>query len=65
MPREIPIFDALVPTLLLAFILSFFVTWCIDTLLTQCNLYAWVWYRAMFRFACFVAVFAAGGLWIY
>lgn len=65
MPRELPMFDALVPALLLVFVASIAVTWLLDMAMVRWNLYAWVWYRAMFRFACFVCVFAAGGLWIY
>ncbi len=65
MPREIALFDALVPTLLFAFVLAGIGWLLLDTLLTRFRLYRHLWYPALFRFAAFVCLFAAGGLWIY
>ena len=65
MPREIAIFDALVPTLLFAFLLSAFMSWLIDAIFIRYGLYQRVWYRALFRLAIFVCIFACFGLIVY
>lgn len=65
MPREIALFDALVPTLLFAFLMASAVSLLLDWLMTRHGLYRYVWYPALFRLAAFGCMFAAGGLWIY
>jgi hypothetical protein len=65
MPREIAILDALVPTLLLAFLAASCGSLALDGLLTRYRLYRYIWYPALFRLAAFGCMFATGGLWIY
>lgn len=65
MPREIALFDALVPTLLFAFIAAGCCTLVFDWLLTRHNLYHHIWYPALFRLALFSCLLAMFGLWIY
>lgn len=65
MPREIALLDALVPTLLFAFLISIFLSWALDWLFAHYGLYQHIWYRALFRLALFVCMFSVGGLWIY
>jgi protein AaeX len=65
MPREIALLDALVPTLLFAFLAAGCASLALDWLLTRHGLYRHIWYPALFRLALFVCLFAAGGLWIY
>lgn len=65
MPREIALLDALVPTLLFAFLASVLLSWLLDWLLASLGWYRHIWYRALFRFAAFIAMFSALGLLIY
>jgi hypothetical protein len=65
MPREIAILDALVPTLLLAFMVSVILSWAMDWLFSSIELYQYVWYRSLFRFATFICIFSLLGLLIY
>jgi hypothetical protein len=65
MPREIALLDALVPTLLFAFLISVFLSWALDWLFARIGLYRYIWYRALFRFAVFICMFSALGLLIY
>ena len=65
MPREIALFDALVPTLLLAFVLAAALSLLLDWLAARHRLYRYLWYPALFRLALFVCLFAGCGLLIY
>lgn len=65
MPREIALLDALVPTLLLAFLAAALGALLLDSLLVRFGLYRYVWYPALFRLALFTCLFAVGGLFIY
>ncbi|HWU34167.1 MAG TPA: DUF1656 domain-containing protein [Methylovorus sp.] len=65
MPREFALLDALVPTLLLAFIAAAFGTLLLDRLFAWLGAYRLVWYPALFRLAVFGCLFAGLGLWIY
>jgi protein AaeX len=65
MPREIALLDALVPTLLFAFLMSVFLSWTLDSLFAHYGLYRHIWYRALSRLAAFICMFAALGLLIY
>jgi len=65
MPREIALFDALVPTLLFAFLFGAAMSWIIDVVFTRYGLYRDIWYRALFRLAVFICIFACCGLLVY
>jgi len=65
MPREIAIFDALVPTLLFAFIAAGLGSLLLDWAFTRYDIYRHIWYPALFRLSLFACLFAASGLWIY
>lgn len=65
MPREIALFDALVPTLLFAFIAAGAGALLLDLTFTRYDLYRHIWYPALFRVSLFACLFAACGLWIY
>jgi hypothetical protein len=65
MPREIAFLDALVPTLLFAFLAAGCCSLVLDWLLARYGMYRHIWYPALFRLASFVCLFAACGLWIY
>ena len=60
MPREIALGDALVPGLLLLFVVSLALLWLIDWLAGRFGLYRLVWHPPVFRLALFVCLF--GGL---
>lgn len=65
MPREIAVFDALVPTLLFAFIAAGLIALLLDWIFSRFRLYTYLWYPALFRLCVFICVFAGIGLWIY
>ena len=65
MPREIALLDALVPTLLFAFLAAGIGSLALDWLFTHYRVYRHIWYPALFRLAVFVGLFAACGLRIY
>ena len=65
MPREISLFDAYIPTILLLAIAAGIVTLLLDRVLTMLGWYKLVWHPALFRvslFACLVSLF---GLSVY
>lgn len=62
MPREIALGDALVPGLLVVFILALVALWLFDTLAGRFGLYRLVWHPPLFRLAVFVCVFGASAL---
>ena len=62
MPREIAMFDALVPSLFLVFLLSVAVHAALDKVLGWWGVYRFVWHPPLFRFSCFVCIFGVGGL---
>ncbi|MEX1828055.1 DUF1656 domain-containing protein [Luteibacter sp. CQ10] len=59
MPREIALGDALVPGLLVLFVVSLLVLWALDTVAGRFGLYRLVWHPSLFRLAAFVCVFGA------
>lgn len=59
MPREIAIGDALVPGLLVLFVVSLLLLWALDTVAGRFGLYRLVWHPSLFRLAVFVCVFGA------
>ena len=65
MPREIALLDALVPTLLFAFLAAAGGALVLDWLFARYGLYRYLWYPALFRLALFACLFAACGLLIY
>lgn len=65
MPREIALLDALVPTLLLAFVAAGIIVLLMDWLFVRHGVYRHLWYPALFRLAVFVSLFSIFGLMIY
>jgi hypothetical protein len=65
MPREVALFDVLVPTLLLILAASALIYILIDRSLRNVDLDEYVWHSALFRFAFFVVLFSGLGLWWY
>ncbi|MFC5475450.1 DUF1656 domain-containing protein [Paraherbaspirillum soli] len=59
MPREIPLFDALVPSLLLVFIGCVFLQILLDWLFGRLGLYRHVWHPGLFRIAVFACLFGS------
>ncbi|UPG86076.1 DUF1656 domain-containing protein [Luteibacter aegosomatis] len=59
MPREIALGDALVPGLLVLFVVSLLVLWALDAVAGRFGLYRLVWHPSLFRLAVFVCVFGA------
>jgi len=64
MPREIALGDALVPGLLVLFILALVAIWLFDSLAGRFGLYRFVWHPPLFRVAIFVCVFGAFALFL-
>ncbi|MDR6937925.1 MULTISPECIES: DUF1656 domain-containing protein [unclassified Luteibacter] len=62
MPREIVLGDALVPGLLILFVLAIAVIWLLDAIAGRFSLYRFVWHPPLFRLAVFVCVFGAFAL---
>ena len=62
MPREIALLDALVPTLLLAFLASVVIHTLLDRILGRFGVYHHVWHPPLFRLGIFVCIFAVCGL---
>lgn len=62
MPREIAIFDALVPNLLPVFLVSIIVQVALDRIIAWCGVYRHVWHPPLFRLSCFVCIFSVCGL---
>ncbi|NID16241.1 DUF1656 domain-containing protein [Luteibacter yeojuensis] len=64
MPREIALGDALVPGLLVLFVLALLALWLLDWLAGRFGLYRLVWHPTLFRLAAFVCVFGAFALFL-
>jgi hypothetical protein len=65
MPREIALGDALVPGLLVLFVLSLGLLWLLDWLAGRFGLYRLVWHPPVFRLALFVCVFGSVALLLF
>jgi hypothetical protein len=65
MPRELAVLDALVPTLMFAFLAAVAIILALDMAMVRFGLYRYVWYPALFRLTIFVCVFSSLGLWVY
>ncbi|QWT19254.1 DUF1656 domain-containing protein [Bacillus sp. NP157] len=64
MPREIALGDALVPGLLVLFVLALAALWLLDWLAGRFGLYRLVWHPPLFRLGVFVCVFGAFALFL-
>jgi protein AaeX len=62
MPRELPLLDALVPTMFLAFLLAVVLQTLLDRLLGVCGVYRHVWHPPLFRLSVFACIFGGCGL---
>ena len=62
MPRELSVLGALVPSLLLVFLLSLLLQWGVDRLSGRFGLYRNVWNPPLLRLAVFVSIFGGLGL---
>jgi len=62
MPREIVLFDALLPNLFLVFLASILVQVALDRVMAWSGVYRYVWHPPLFRLSCFVCIFGAWGL---
>jgi hypothetical protein len=65
MPREIALGDALVPGLLVLFVLSLLLLWLLDWVAGRFGLYRLVWHPSLFRLALFVCVFGSFALLLF
>ena len=64
MPRELAFGDALVPGLLVLFLLALLLLWLLDAVAGRFGLYRLVWHPPLFRLAVFVCVFGAFALFL-
>jgi len=62
MPREIALGDALVPGLLILFVVALLALWLFDSIAGRFGLYRLIWHPPLFRLAVFVCVFGAFAL---
>lgn len=65
MPKEIPWFGTLIPTLVPAFLITGLLMLLLDRGFARWGLYSRVWHPALFRAALFASLFFAIGLIIY
>jgi len=62
MPRELALFDALVPSLLPVFLVSITGQLVLDRIMAWSGVYRHVWHPPLFRLSCFVCIFSVCGL---
>ncbi|KVE31001.1 DUF1656 domain-containing protein [Burkholderia sp. TSV86] len=65
MPRDLAIFDAYLPTVVLMFVIGGFATWLLDRLLAYTGLYRVVWHPSLFRASLLVCICGALSLAVY
>jgi protein AaeX len=65
MPREIALGGAMMPGLLVWFVLSLGLLLLIDVAIGRFGLYRFVWHPSLFRIALFVCIFGSIGLLLY
>jgi protein AaeX len=65
MPREIAIFDAYVPTIILLCLIGAALTWALDRVLAWTGLYRVVWHPSLFRASLLVCICGVLGLAVY
>jgi len=62
MPREFPLLDALVPTLLVVFLLSLVMQVILERVFGRLGFYRLIWHPPLFRVSVFVCIFGIFGL---
>ncbi|MBW0450436.1 DUF1656 domain-containing protein [bacterium M00.F.Ca.ET.228.01.1.1] len=65
MPRDIAVFDAYVPAIVLLFIAGAALTWVLDRLIAYTGVYRVVWHPSLFRASLLVCVCGVLGLAVY
>lgn len=65
MPREFALGDALVPGLLVWFVVSLGLLWLVDWVAGRFGLYRHVWHPPLFRLAVFVCLFGSVALLLF
>ncbi|MFM0505848.1 DUF1656 domain-containing protein [Paraburkholderia caffeinilytica] len=65
MPRDIAVFDAYVPAIVLLFIAGAALTWMLDRVIAYTGLYRVVWHPSLFRASLLVCVCGVLGLVVY
>ncbi|WGS48784.1 DUF1656 domain-containing protein [Paraburkholderia sp. D15] len=65
MPRDIAVFDAYVPAIVLLFIAGSALTWVLDRAIAYTGLYRVVWHPSLFRASLLVCVCGVLGLAVY
>lgn len=65
MPREIAVFDAYVPAIVLLFVAGAVLTWVLDRVIAYTGVYRVVWHPSLFRASLLVCVCGALGLAVY
>ena len=65
MPRDIAVFDAYVPAIVLLFIAGAALTWVLDRVSAYTGLYRVVWHPSLFRASLLVCVCGVLGLAVY
>ena len=65
MPRDIAVFDAYVPTIVLLFIAGAVLTWVLDRVIAYTGVYRVVWHPSLFRASLLVCVCGVLGLDVY
>ncbi|PLZ00350.1 DUF1656 domain-containing protein [Burkholderia sp. WAC0059] len=65
MPRDVALFDAYVPAIVLLFVLGAALTWALDFVLARVGLYRLVWHPSLFRVSLLVCVCCLLGLAVY
>ena len=65
MPRDIAVFDAYVPAIVLLFVAGAALTWVLDRVIAYTGLYRVVWHPSLFRASLLVCVSGVLGLAVY
>jgi hypothetical protein len=65
MPREVAVFDAYVPAIVLLCIAGAALTWLLDRVIAYSGLYRVVWHPNLFRASLLVCVCGVLGLTVY
>ncbi|CAB3690863.1 Protein AaeX [Paraburkholderia sediminicola] len=65
MPRDIAVFDAYVPAIVLLFVAGAVLTWMLDRVIAYTGLYRVVWHPSLFRASLLVCVCGVLGLAVY
>ncbi|MFM0203183.1 DUF1656 domain-containing protein [Paraburkholderia fungorum] len=65
MPREVAVFDAYLPTIVLLFIAGAALSWLLDRVIAYTALYRIVWHPNLFRASLLVCVCGVLGLAVY